>query len=166
MYVQYPPPTSLLWPKMRGGLAIRTTPRTSEQAAANRKTQRSSSRKTERVMTKTGEEKRMVVESPRGSLSKVVKRKSLKSRLSKRGKCNLVKEVKMKRIRRPPVAATAIRRKIAVGWLCGKGFILFLAGWSWSEKGLEEICSHLVEQGFVPLFIRTKAITSCCRFDV
>jgi len=37
-------------------------------------------------MTKTGEEKRMVVESPRGSL---------------------VKEVKMKRIRRPPVAATA-----------------------------------------------------------
>ena len=80
VYEQYPPPTSLLWPKMRGGLAIRTTPRTSEQAAANRKTpQRSSSRKTERVMTKTGEEKRMVVESPRGSLSKVVKRKSLKS---------------------------------------------------------------------------------------
>ena len=122
---------------MRGGLAIRTTPRTSEQAAANRKTpQRSSSRKTERVMTKTGEEKRMVVESPRGSLSKVVKRKSLKSRLSKRGKCNLVKEVKMKRIRRPPVAATAIKRKIAVGWLSEKGFILFLAGLA--RKGIRK----------------------------
>ena len=51
-------------------MAIRTTPRTREQAATNRKTpQRSSSKKTERVMTKTGEEKRMVVESPRGSLS-------------------------------------------------------------------------------------------------
>ena len=118
-------------------------------------------------MTKTGEEKRMVVESPRGSLSKVVKRKSLKprtvsnSRLSKRG--NLVKEVKMKRIRRPPVAATAIRRKIAVGWLSEKGFLL---DWPWPEKGSEEICSHLVEHGFVPLFIRTKAITSCCRFNV
>ena len=57
---------------------MRTTPRTREHAATNRKTpQRSSSRKTERVMTRTGEENRMVVESPRGSLGKDVDRKSL-----------------------------------------------------------------------------------------
>ena len=69
--------TSSSWPKMSGGLAIRMTPRTREQAATKRKTpQRSSSRKTERVMTRTGEEKRMVVESPRGSLCKDVIRKN------------------------------------------------------------------------------------------
>ena len=64
-------------------------------------------------MTRTGEEKRMVVESPRGSLGKVVIRKSLRNR----GGVDLVKEVKMKRMRRPPVAATAVRRKMAVGCL-------------------------------------------------
>ena len=74
---------------MKGGLAMRMTPETRMRAANTLNTPHFSFRiKAERTMTRTGEEKRMVVESPRGSLAKLVK---------------------MKRIRRPPVRASKNR---------------------------------------------------------
>ena len=68
---------------------MRMTPETRMRAATTLNTPHFSFRmKTERAMTRTGEEKRMVVESPRGSRAKLVK---------------------MKRTRRPPVMASRNR---------------------------------------------------------
>merc|ERR1719483_69318 len=75
----YPRASYVSWsdPNTMGGLAIRTTPPISVVAAIILNIPQLSFRiKIERTMTITGEEKRIVVESPRGSLEKLVKMNS------------------------------------------------------------------------------------------